>query len=111
MKSYFYQATISVALRAEIIQHAGRFQDTMRASVEAFGGRVIRCQLSAAGIDPIGFLEFPEEVAASAWTASYASREGVLTSSIQRLLDEEDLQRLNNLIKTTGATITASPQG
>ena len=110
MKSYFYQATISAVLRAEIIQDVGHFQNAMRASVEAFGGRVIRCQLSAAGADPIGFLEFPDEVAASAWTTSYVSREGVLTSSIQRLLDEKDLQRLNNLVNATGAGTTAGPR-
>jgi uncharacterized protein with GYD domain len=104
MKTYFYQATISAALRGKIIQEGERFQEAMRVSVEAFGGRVIRCELSAAGIDPIGFLEFPDEVAASAWSTSYASREGVLTSQVLRLLDQDDLDKLKRLTLATKST-------
>jgi|tagenome__1003787_1003787.scaffolds.fasta_scaffold17101914_1 hypothetical protein len=100
MKPYFYHGSINSALRARIASNEPQFQATMRAGVEAFGGNLIRCHLLASTSgDPIGFLEFPEDIAARSWNAFYASQEGVLSSTIKRLLDETDLAEMHRLIE------------
>jgi hypothetical protein len=63
----------------------------MAAGVEGFGGRVLRCALFARSGDPAGFLDFPDDLSARAWNIFYASQEGVLTSQIDRMLDNDDL--------------------
>lgn len=94
MKPYFYRAVFDRSLVDHMIRAGGNLEQTMRASVEAFGGKVVRCHLGAASVDPIGFLEFPEDIAARAWNAFYKMQPGVSDSRIERLLDEEDLQAL-----------------
>jgi hypothetical protein len=108
MKPYFYRGSITSALRAHIASNAPQFQSTMRASVEAFGGNLIRCHLLAnTSSDPIGFLEFPNDISARSWNAFYASQEGVLSSTIKRLLDESDLAEMHRLIEQNSAAAVA----
>lgn len=91
MKTYFYEGQFSPELRSHVLANAPRFQEIMRRSVEAFGGKLVRCHLTAAGSDPIGFLEFDRDISARAWNAYYAKQDGVLSSNIARLLDDDDL--------------------
>jgi hypothetical protein len=108
MKPYFYHGSITSASRAAIVTNAPQFLSTMRASVEAFGGNLIRCHLLAStSTDPIGFLEFPNDIAARSWNAFYASQEGVLSSTIKRLLDEADLAEMHRLIEQNNAAAAA----
>jgi hypothetical protein len=110
MKPYFYRGTISPALFAHIAANAGKFDAAMRVSVEAFGGKLLRCHLSAESSDPIGFLMFPDDCSARAWSAFYASQDGVLSSKINRLLDEQDLGKMHRLIKDNKSAATGHRQ-
>ncbi len=98
MKPYLYHGRLSPALRRHVLEHAREFQKTMRLSVEAFGGRLVRCHLSAAGSDPIGFLDFPDDLSARAWNTFYGGQDGVRASRIQRLLDDDDLGRMRSML-------------
>ncbi len=98
MKPYFYKGRFSSELVEHVIHNAKDFQNTMRISVEAFGGRLVRCHVMASGIDPIGFVDFPSDIQARAWNAFYLSQNGVLSSTIERLLDESDLEELGVLV-------------
>lgn len=106
MKPYFYRGRYSPALLTHVLANATAFDKTMRASVEAFGGKLVRCHLSAAGSDPIGFLDFPSDIAARSWNAFYASQKGVLESHIQRLLDDADLADMAKLIASSKKAAT-----
>jgi len=98
MKPYFYEGKFSSELFEHITDNAKDFQNTMRLSVEAFGGKLIRCYIKASSIDPIGFLEFPSDIQARSWNAFYVSQKGVLSSKITRLLDESDLEKVGLLV-------------
>ena len=106
MKPFFYQGAYSPALLKHVLANAAAFDKTMRLSIEAFGGRLIRCHLSAAGSDPIGFVEFPTDIAARSWNAFYAGQEGVLDSKISRLLDDNDLKQMKKLIQANEKAAT-----
>jgi hypothetical protein len=67
MIPYFYQARFTAGLIMHVIENASSFEDAMRASVEVFGGKVIKCALIASSSEPAGFLEFPDDVSARAW--------------------------------------------
>jgi hypothetical protein len=99
MTPYFYKARIGSTLLAHIVENAASFQSTMRKSVEAFGGKLIQCHLLAHSGEPIGFLEFPDDIAARSWNAFYASQDGVLSSKIKRLLDEGDLAEMRRRVE------------
>lgn len=107
MKPYFYKATISNVLLQHIASNASYFGSTMASSVNAFGGKLIRCHVMASSGDPIGFLEFPDDLAARAWNAFYGSQEGVLTSRISRLLDETDLGEMHGRVSLNKAAAMA----
>jgi hypothetical protein len=98
MKPYFYTAEITAELLRHILLNGAGFQAVMQASVAAFGGRLVRCHLTAAGGEPIGFLEFPSDIEARAWNAYYLCQEGVRRSSIKKMLDEDDLSEINSLL-------------
>ena len=91
MKTYFYEGVFSPHLVRHVLQHPAKFDATMRSSIEAFGGRLLRCHLRAISNDPIGFVQFDEDVKAFAWNTFYAEQEGVSSSRIERVLDEADL--------------------
>ncbi len=107
MKPYLYRATFDRSLIEHIVKTGGRLDDTMRVSIEAFGGRLVRCHLIAASIDPIGFVEFPEDIAARSWNAFYATQPGVTHSTIERMLDEADVAELAHRVRGSSAAATA----
>lgn len=110
MKTYFYRGRIDSALRVQRAGNGRQFQEVMRSSVQAFGGVLIRCHLEADCGDPAGFLEFPDDVSARAWSTFYATQEGVLSSRINRMLDEDDLTVISSKI-TGGSKRTEGHRG
>ena len=107
MKPYFYRGKFTPALISTVCNDPDAFNRTMRASVQAFGGALLNCRLEAFGADPIGFLEFPTDIAARSWNTFYASRKGVLESKISRLLDDEDLKDMKKLVQASKRAPTA----
>jgi len=107
MKTYFYRATFDRGIVEHIVKSGGGLEQTMRVSVEAFGGKVVRCHLTAASTDPIGFLEFPEDIAARSWNAFYSAQDGVSESRIERLLDEADIGELADRVRKNSARAVA----
>lgn len=107
MKPYFYQGSFSPELRAHVLSNAREFQTTMRASVEAFGGKLVRCHMLQGSIDPIGFLDFPDALSASAWNAFYAGQKGVESSEIMPLLADDDLVSVGSLVDKNAKAATA----
>lgn len=99
MIPYFYQARLSSELITHIVDNASSFEKAMRTSVEAFGGQVIKCALIASSSEPAGFLEFPDETSARAWSVFYLSQEGVISSSLHRLHTDESLQMVCQKLK------------
>lgn len=98
VKPYFYSGRYSPTLLLHVLQNSDEFASAMQTSVEAFGGRVVRCLLTAQSTDPVGFLEFPSDIEARSWNRFYAGQDGVVESRIQRLLDSGDLTQMKECI-------------
>lgn len=107
MKPYFYQGHFTPPWRSHALSNAAKFQSTMRVSIEAFGGKLVRCHMLAGSVDPIGFIDFPDDLSARAWNAFYASQQGVESSTIARLLDDDDLVAVGSMVKKTAAKAAA----
>lgn len=99
---YHYKGEVSSDLLMHIVENAPRFEEVMRSSVEAFGGKVIKCGVLASSGEPIGFLEFPDETSARAWKTYYYAQEGVQKCTLQRLHD------INNLAAIKGKIASCS---
>jgi uncharacterized protein with GYD domain len=91
MSVYFYRGEYSDELKEHVLKNAAQFEKIMRASIEVFGGKLDKCYLTAAGSDPIGFVEFADDIDARAWNTYYGSQKGVRNSRIRRLLDMDDI--------------------
>ncbi len=103
MKPYFYRARCTAVFIDYLLRNPAKFQVDMRASVEAFGGVVLNCKIVAnSGGDPIGFLMFPSDIAARSWNTNYLRRKGIQESNIFRLLDDDDLQEMKEIITHKG---------
>lgn len=50
-------------------------------------------------------MDFPDDVSARAWNAFYTSQHGVESSSIARLLDDEDLVRVSEAVASSAARL------
>jgi len=107
MKTYFYRGSFDRTVVEHIVETGAGLERVMRVSVEAFGGKVIRCHLSASSVDPIGFLEFAEDIAARSWNAFYSTQPGVTGSTIERLLDEADIADLGKRVQASRAKAVA----
>ena len=95
MATFVYQGRFSPALLKHVIENAGNLDSAMSASIEAFGGKLVRCVFRANSGDPIGFVEFPSEIAARSWNIFYSRQDGVVESRIFKMLDVEDLREMN----------------
>lgn len=107
MKKFFYQAKFSSQLLGHVLVNAIDFDNRMRTSVEAFGGKLTNCFLLAESTEPIGFVEFEEDVQARAWAAFYGTQDGVISSTIRRLLSTSDLTEMHRLIEKSEAAAKA----
>lgn len=107
MALYFYRGRYSAELQSHVLANAREFQATMKSSVEAFSGRVERCLLTVGSVDPIGFVEFPDDATAAAWATFYRQQKGVLLSEIEPLLSDDDLAQVAKLIEGCGPKAVA----
>ncbi len=71
----------------------------MRGSIEAFGGQLDKCFLSAAGGDPIGFVEFKNDLDARGWNLFYGSQNGVTSSNLESLIDYQELKKISKRVR------------
>ena len=67
MPTYLYQGTYTPEAWAKLVAHPIDLVDALRKSIETFGGTVQTCMVSSNKHEPIGFVEFPSEKAATAW--------------------------------------------
>ncbi len=98
MPFYLYQAKLSSKAREHILHNSTKFDEVMKQSVAAFGGELVKCFLTAAGGDPIGFLIFEDDIRARAWSLYYGTQDGVQSSNIQRLLETDELNEIHGIV-------------
>lgn len=98
MPFYLYRAKLSSKALNHVLHNSAHFDEVMKQSVAAFGGELVKCFLTAAGGDPIGFLIFENDTRARAWSLYYGSQKGVQSSKIQRLLETEELSEVHKII-------------
>ncbi|MDR4467863.1 MAG: hypothetical protein MRJ68_06115 [Nitrospira sp.] len=94
MPMYFYRGTFAPELKTHILENARNFEAIMRGSIEAFGGKLDVCFLSATSAEPIGFVEFKNDLDARSWNLFYGSQHGVTTSDLESLIDYGELQKI-----------------
>lgn len=106
MPMYFYRGTFSPELKTHILENAGRFEEIMKGSIQAFGGALDKCFLSSTGGDPIGFVEFKNDLDARSWNMFYASQKGVVDSELVSLIDYDELREISKRVHQCSETAT-----
>jgi uncharacterized protein with GYD domain len=72
MANYFYKGAYTPAAWSGLLSEPREIEEAMKPSAEKYGGKVINCFLfmGTSGAEPGGFMEFPDNTAATAWSIS-----------------------------------------
>lgn len=97
MNTYIYRGKYSASAWASLIGEPKDIGVVMQKSIAQFGGRVIACFVF--GADPIGFIEFPDDMAANVWGVSLAAHTGVLSVEINPVVSTKELLKSLELAK------------
>ena len=90
MKTYFYRGRYTSSAWRNLVVEPKDIGELLRVSIESFGGRVIGCYVLM-GTEPIGFVEFPDDISANAWCLNLSSQDGVDSAAIAPVVSTFDL--------------------
>ncbi|MBD2028130.1 hypothetical protein [Leptolyngbya sp. FACHB-711] len=90
MKTYFYRGRYTPSAWRNLIAEPKDIGELLRVSIESFGGHVIGCFILRS-TEPIGFIEFPDDISANAWCLSLASQDGIDFVEIEPAIKTSDL--------------------
>ena len=99
MPFYFYRGEYTTAAWSKLIAQPQDVSEAMKPSILRFGGKAVACFLAfAGGGEPFGFIEFPDNAAATAW-GLYLQSQGVLKEAALTpvLSAEETVEALRRL--------------
>jgi uncharacterized protein with GYD domain len=89
MQVYLYEGGYTSEAWAKLIGDAKDLAESLRPSIEELGGKVIACYLKLGAGDAIGFVEFPDNIAAESWLMFMSSQNGVKHVKLDPLLTTE----------------------
>lgn len=86
MAYFLYEGAYSQEGWASLLAEPKDLAEALRPSIEGFGGKVVACFLAVDGHEPIGFVEFPDDISAAAWSMSISARPGVASARLRPLI-------------------------
>ena len=85
MPFYLYQGAYTGEAWAKLIAGPKDLSEVMEPTIERFGGKVVACMLSLES-EPYGFVEFPDDTAAAAWSMFMLAQRSVKTVRMTQLI-------------------------
>jgi uncharacterized protein with GYD domain len=90
MQTYLYQGSYTSAFWAKQLTAPKDLAEFLRPSIEGLGGRVVACFLKLSSHEPIGFVEFPDNIAAESWAMYMSSQNDVTRVELTALLSTQE---------------------
>lgn len=90
MPAYLYEGTYSAESWAGLVADPRDIAEVLRPGIEKFGGKVVACYQTVLKYEPIGFVEFPDYVAAGAWVMSMVKQPGVTGVKLTPLVTTQE---------------------
>lgn len=100
MAYYFYKGAYTQQAWAGLVATPQDISEAMKPSIERFGGSVVACFIFTGekGAEPGGFIEFPDNSAATAWTIHLLASGVLSRADITPLLTtQEGLEALRRI--------------
>jgi len=96
MKPYIYRGLYTSAAWKRLTSKPRDIGMGLKKSIESFRGSVIACFMMSN--DPIGFVEFPDDLTANAWGAHLSTQEGIKDVEITPLTPTSDFKESLELV-------------
>jgi hypothetical protein len=99
MKTYFYRGRYASSIWQKLISDPKDIGEILRVSIESFGGKVIGCFVLNS-TEPIGFVDFPDDLSANAWCLNLSSQDGVDFAEVMSVVSTYELMKSLKLAAT-----------
>ncbi len=99
MEPYSFEGKYASTHFKQVMDNVNDCQNSIQLSIEKFDGKLLCCFYTTTDNGPIGFVEFPSFLHASAWNAFCQNQDDFLAFNIKRLLDGPDLNQVGLMVR------------